>query len=232
VWASWTLGVEMVFYLIFPIVFRYVNNWWKSSIFFFVSFLPAVFYAKVLNYLSIPDAIRVSFFRTSFFRQLPIFAFGMLIFFVYERFIQGKLSKRLWARIWAYVFVVAAVIGYDALISGRLPLLLGDFYIQGVFYGLLLLGLSIAPLRVIVNPLTRFYGEISYSVYLNHPTLVAALVPAYRAIYALHLPVAFHYAACLSLTLVLLTALSYITFRVIEKPGMLMGRRLIKRIAV
>jgi peptidoglycan/LPS O-acetylase OafA/YrhL len=104
------------------------------------------------------------------------------------------------------------------------------YYLRGVIYGILLLGLSIAPLWLFVNRVTRFYGEISYSVYLNHPTLVFGLIPVYRSIYALHWRPTFQYGACLLLTLSLLTALSYCTYSFIEQPGIRLGKRLIKKV--
>lgn len=226
VWASWILSVEMVFYLFFPIIYRYVNDCWKSLGFFFITLIAASGYAVIVIYLPIPDSQRASFLQFSFLRQLPVFALGMVAFFLYDRFVQGKFRPRSWA----VALVAAAVFGYIALISGRLNLLFDDFYWQGVIYSGLLLGLAIAPLGLFVNRITRFYGKISYSIYLNHPTIVVALVPAYGFIYTLHLPATLKYGACLLLTLAPLTIISYCTYRFIEQPGIGMGSRLIKRI--
>lgn len=227
VWASWILSVEMVFYLFFPIIYRYVNDCWKSVGFFFVTLIVAAGYTVFVIYLPIPDSQRASFLQFSFLRQMPIFALGMVAFFLYDRFIQGKFRPRSWA----VALIAAAVFGYIALLSGRLTLLFDGLYWQGVIYSELLLGLAIAPLGLFVNRMTRFYGKISYSIYLNHPTIVAALVPAYGFIYTLHLPTTLKYGACLLLTLGPLTIISYCTYRFIEQPGMRLGSRLIKKVA-
>jgi len=226
VWASWTLGVEMLFYLLFPLIFFYFNNWWKSLLFYFCTLPIALLYPFLIGYLPIAQSMRESYARTSLLSQLPIFAFGMVIFFVFERFVKDKSRQS----VWAYALVGAAVFAYDSLISGRVYPFLGVFSLQGVIYGVLLLGLAVAPLRLIVNSVTRFYGEISYSFYLTHPTLVALLVPVYRAIYSTHLSVTLQYGACLLLTLSCVTAISFLTFRFVERPGMRMGRRIIKQI--
>lgn len=228
VWASWILSVEMIFYLFFPIIYRYVNDCWKSLGFFFITLITAAGYSVIVIYLPIPDSCRASFSQFSFLRQLPIFALGMVAFFLYDRFIQGKFRPRSWA----IALIAAAVFGYIALLSGRLTLLLDDYYWEGVIYSMLLLGLVISPMGLFVNRMTRFYGKISYSIYLNHPTIVAALVPAYGFIYTLHLTTTLKYGACLLLTLVPLTLLSYCTYRFIEQPVMGLGSRLIKRIVV
>src|SRR5262249_21120967 len=104
-------------------------------------------------------------------------------------------------------------------------------YSQAIVYALLVLGLAMSPVGLFVNRLTLFWGKLSYSLYLNHPTLVYALVPLYRIIYASQLPIDVKYGACLLIVLVLLTTISYFTYRFIEKPGMDLGTKLIKKFA-
>jgi hypothetical protein len=53
-------------------------------------------YAVFVTYLPIADFQRASFLQFSFLRQLPIFALGMVAFFLYDRFIQGKFRPRSW----------------------------------------------------------------------------------------------------------------------------------------
>lgn len=224
VWASWTLGVEMVFYLTFPIIFRFVNNLWKSAVFFSLTLLVSYLYVKLAGFIPIADSLRESFMRTSLLRHMPTFALGMVAFFAFEKFVQKKTINRLYA----FLLVGVAFYGYDALLSGRL-FFLNDYYWQGVIYGTLLLGLSIYPLGLLVNKLSCFYGRISYSVYLLHPTLIAALTPAYRFIYLLPMPVTLQYGTCLLLTLAILTPFAYLSFRFIENPGMRLGSRIAKK---
>jgi len=227
VWASWILGVQMVFYLLFPIIYRYVNDYRKSLGFFFLTLLLAVLYAGGLSYLPILESDRGTFAQFSFLHVLPVFAFGMLTFFIFERFVQGKSP----ARIWGVVLVGGAFFGFSALIAGRLNFLLEDFYWQGVIFGTLVLGLSIAPLRAFVNRPTCFFGKIGYSLYLNHPPLVYVLIPVYRAIYKVQMPTTLQFGACVLLTLAILTVASYFTYHIIEQPGVRFGSRLIKKLA-
>jgi peptidoglycan/LPS O-acetylase OafA/YrhL len=228
VWASWILSVEMIFYLFFPLIYRHINNCWKSLGFFFLSLIIAASYAGFVAFLPIPDSQRASFLQMSFLHQIPIFAFGMFGFFVYERFIQGKFSLRSWA----FAIVAAAVVGYNSLLDGKLNFFFDDYYWQGIIYGGLLLGLTSHPFSLFVNRMTHFYGKISYSVYLNHPTLIFVLIPAYRTIYSQHLPITLQFAACLLVTLIPLTLLSYCTHRFIEQPGMRLGSWVIKQLTI
>jgi peptidoglycan/LPS O-acetylase OafA/YrhL len=214
----------MVFYLLFPLIYRYVNNWWKSLSFAVLTMLLGTAYSALAGHLPIPEATRESFVRFSFLRQLPVFAIGMLTFFLYERFIQARFRSR----IWAFLLVGIALFSYEAMLRGHIPFRVDVIYWQGVIFGILLLGLAVAPLGFFVNRVTRFFGEISYSLYLNHPTLVFLLMPVYRAVYGVRSLVSVQFGACLLLTLGLLAALSYGSYRLIEQPGIRLGSRLIK----
>ncbi len=225
VWASWTLGVEMVFYLVFPLIYRWVQDYRKAAGFFLLTLVVSSSFARIVSLLPIPAAERSLFLHYSFLNNLPIFACGMLAYFIYERFLRGKPHDRAWAG----VLIAAALAGYGALLSGKLNFLLDGLYWQAIIFSCLLLGLAIAPWRPLVNRTTLFYGAISYSFYLNHPTLVVALTPAYQRIYAWPLRHTFQYGLCLALTVALLTLLSFITYRLIEQPCIRLGSRIIRR---
>lgn len=76
-----------------------------------------------------------------------------------------------------------------------------------------------------VNPLTSYLGKISYSLYLNHPTLVYILIPVYLAIYKLGLGSIVAFFICAILTTCILIPISSLTFRFIEAPGMAWGKQ-------
>jgi peptidoglycan/LPS O-acetylase OafA/YrhL len=216
----------MLFYLMFPLIYSYVNDMWKALAFFLATLtLSSIFSYLVTSYLHMDAAAISSFLSFSIFQQLPIFAFGIFVYYVYEEFIQNKSLPVSWG----ICLVLLSICGYSALLDGRLQALMGGFQWHAVIYGTLLLGLSIFPLGVFVNRLTSFYGEISYSLYLNHPTLVFALIPVYRLVYNSTLPLTIKYGACFLLTIALLTILSYGTYRLIEKPGMRLGSNLVKK---
>lgn len=226
VWAGWTLGVEMVFYLLFPLIFRYAGTLAKSVLFFVASMGLALAYGKLAAFLPIKEAARESFLRTSLLVQMPVFALGIVAYFVYERYIRGRNHSR----IWAFLLAGGAIFIYDRLISGKMPPAMASIYGQALIYGLLLTGITIAPVGLLVNPVSRFYGRISYSLYLNHPTFVFFLTPVYGVIYSVQMRPTFQYGASLLLTLLLLTVVAYGTYQFVERPGMRLGSRLLRRL--
>jgi peptidoglycan/LPS O-acetylase OafA/YrhL len=226
VWASWVLGVEMLFYLIFPLLHRYVDGLWKCVVFFFAAaaFFEGFSYA-VIHYTAMDPTVRHTYLAFNFFQQLPVFAIGMAIFFVYDKYIQNR--NRRWG--WGLACIACAVFLSIVILEHRVPVMMNYLYLVAIAYGLFILGLSIAPLKILVNPVSRFWGEIGYSVYLNHPTIVWGFTPLYLYLYSLQIPRTFQFGAAFLLTLGVVTILSVATYQFIEKPGIRLGGWIIRR---
>jgi peptidoglycan/LPS O-acetylase OafA/YrhL len=94
-------------------------------------------------------------------------------------------------------------------------------------FAMLLLGAAVLSSRLLVNRVWSFYGEISYSVYLWHLPVMIVLVPAYRELLALIGPGVPLFCAALALTLVVLTGVSWLSFRYIELPGITLGKQVL-----
>lgn len=224
VWASWTIGVEMVFYLLFPLVYRFINSLPKAIGFFVVTLLISNLYSYLLfEYATFKN---ISFIiERSFLHQFPIFALGMVVFYIFEKFIHHRTISR-W---WGVGLLILSGVGFVALVYGFLKFLIDPLYWEAIVYSLLVLALAIFPFGLFVNRLFLLWGKLSYSLYLNHPLLVLTLLPIYPIIYAWPLPVAIKLGISFLLVLVLLTAISSITYRFIEAPGMKLGSKLIKK---
>jgi len=224
VWASWIIGVMILFYLFFPTIIEYVSDTWGAAAFFTGTLLLSLGFKLCLSYLLIDNMERISFYERSFLHHLPVFSFGMLVYFFFKAIQKGTVTQSV-----GFTLVGAAVNGYVALLKGCLNIVFFDFYYwQAVIYGTLLLGLAISPIRLIVNRATKFLGKISYSLYLNHPTLVFLLIPAYRIIYKWPISTTVKYFLAVALTLSILIVASYLTYRFIEKPGIRLGKRFIQ----
>lgn len=226
VWAGWTLGVETVFYLLFPTLYR-----WASSIpRALLLVLAAIGLVEAYPFLtaSVPalHAVRGMFGPFGFFKMLPVFASGILAFHVHDRYIRGRKPGALVS----LALVLGAYAAYYGLLWGYLGSWQnGMLFLQGPIYAILLLGLSIVPWTLLVNRVTVFLGVISYSVYLNHPTILWVLERVFRRIYALPLPVAVQFWTCALIGVSCVVAASMLTYRLIEQPGMRLGSWIIER---
>jgi peptidoglycan/LPS O-acetylase OafA/YrhL len=225
VWASWTIGVEMLFYAVFPLIYKRVQKT-GDAVAMIAAFLFAwLVFQLMLDYSTMPEAWKASFLQWSVLKHMPVFASGVLLYHLLvsmpaEEVHAGHHSARGNALVWL------GILGFASLLQGWLPDIFGNgYYWQAVMFGLLFMGLALSPWRVFVNAGTRFLGKISYSIYLNHPTVVLLLTPAYHAIYKHGDSLTLSFLACAALTFAVVLPLSYLTYRYIEEPGIEMGKR-------
>jgi peptidoglycan/LPS O-acetylase OafA/YrhL len=228
VWASWTIGIEMLFYVLFPVYFLYARNRWQTISLALGLWIAWVAVQGLLPYFEMEQKTREMFLQWTFLRHLPVFACGALAYHVLLP--NGEYRERP-AEVGVALTVVAVAI-FVALVNGWLPAVFGDlYYWQGLLFMLLLLGLGLRPLKLAVNTLTRYFGRVSYSMYLNHPTIVFLLAPVYAWIYSRGLGVSVSFLACLALTTAAVVAASEITYRLVELPGMRLGKKVNKMLS-
>lgn len=222
VWASWTIGIEMMFYLIFPLVYRYVKDVWKATAFIFIFIMVWLAYQTLIPFIY--EARNASLVDTwTFIRFLPIFAIGGVIYFIVQAIhSRGEIKLQASAGL---LLVTVALYSYLALLNGQLKWFFMDARVwQGLIYGTLVVGLCLNPLRIFVNRFTTYLGKISYSLYLGHTTVVLFLTPVYRYIYASTGYITAPFLLCYFLTLAIAIGLADITYRFIEAPGVRLGK--------
>lgn len=223
VWAGWTIGVEMVFYAVFPLIYSKVRDRYKALAFVFLTLLFWYFIGLVLDYLVMPNGWRESILQWSTFKHFPIFAVGIALYYWFVGLDQhdplagSKGQAALFAGAFAYL----------ALVQGWLPNVFGSpYYFQAIAYGLVFMGLAQFPWKLVVNRYTSFLGKVSYSVYLLHPTIVYLMIPVYRKIHEQQSDLTVAFFVCTGVTFAVLLPLAWLSYRLIELPGIRLGRKL------
>lgn len=226
--ASWSIGVEMLFYAILPLVLFLVRGLRSAIVFTVLSSLAAVAYFVVLS--GVPG-VPFAFLQHGFVFNLPYFAFGLLAFFVWK----AATPRGFWPSLAAALAGIAALLWLAEAFGALVNTPLGSAVYQtlwGAPLALLCLALAWRDGPPVSWPVTRFLGKISFSLYLAHPHLLALLgsTGVYDRVRALpggsgvHLP-----TACL-VTLVVLVPISYVLYRLVEAPGMTLGRATVARL--
>jgi len=165
-WASvivpggWTIGVEMIFYIIIPFLFMKIKKIEHAFGFFLISLLFKILFEftirKVTNIELDPLSQRYLFYY--FPSQLPVFALGILMYFFIRDAHQTSVSG--WMLLSLSVMVlIQLTIGFSFISSHIL---------FGIAFLLLSVGLSKLPIKLIVNPIIIYLGRISFSMYLVH----------------------------------------------------------------
>ena len=223
VWASWTIGAEMVFYFVFPAIATYVGASLLKSITLLLSSICAIMVAKAIfgGGMASP-LLHAMLSGVGFLNLLPAFLFGIVTFYFHE-LLESKALIKLRRPI-GYLLTLSAIGGIALIIVERSEAHYW-YYATSACYSSLLLAFSSFGRNPLINLWSLSLGKGSYSLYLNHPSLVYVLAPLYMIIYRMGYGKCTSFMACVTLTLVILVPLSYLTFRFVEKPFMHLGKR-------
>jgi peptidoglycan/LPS O-acetylase OafA/YrhL len=217
--AGWSIGVEMLFYAIFPFIIIVVTSVWRAAIFFAGAVWIAALWAY--GFQGASDQIQ-SFATYSLLAYLHYFAAGILAYFLW------RLVP--WSRLLHRILIVGALAGIVFLIAFAFPLqvLFGqtlgwDFSHAGMVavwalvLAALVLGMSFQHFERRDLRWAAGLGEASFSIYLWHPFIIGLLINfgVYERIYTFS-PL-FGYFLSLLVTLLILLPASLASYRFVEK---------------
>jgi peptidoglycan/LPS O-acetylase OafA/YrhL len=231
--ASWSVGVEMVFYAVFPMLILLGEGAIGSLMVLMVSLLMCA-----LHYTDLTKAANLnpSYIYHGFVTCLPFFASGLL----FHRFHASMASAARSGPGWLRPLLGLGLLGVGCYLFRYLvdySPLYAFFWNKGlraiwdtlwcIPFGMFCVGLALHPFVLVANPVARYLGKISFSLYLLHPSIVFALGEGgvYAKVYAYfagNLWGAF--SVCFLLTVGLVSLLSSVSYRFIEEPGMRLGR--------
>lgn len=228
VWAGWSVGVEMLFYAIFPVLLMTVRTRVGTMVLLGASVLVTYAARSVLDahYEHTVSVYRYNWAYFSFAANLCFFAMGMYAFRVVHTIDWSSAAMR-------RLIPVAAVVLICGLLltdMGR-PLKLlwkADLIVWGLAFAALSIWQGSRPSQWSANWLFEYLGERSYSVYLLHPVVIVLLKSPIQVAYAALTPLlgAYAYFACAGLVLLPLLLLSEVTYRLVELPFIRLGQRI------
>ncbi|MCG9555982.1 acyltransferase family protein [Vibrio kanaloae] len=220
VWAGWTLGVEMLFYIVLPVIMLKIKSIRGTLLLLMISLI-------VSNYLFgyISDNINVpGYSYMSFAGSFAIFIYGILTYRIYE-YSKGK-SER-YKNVFSVVcyFLLAALI-YVCVVFYKpfSEIFYNRSYYWGVVFMLLILTQCLRPIALLDNVVFRRCGDLSFSIYLVHPLVIYNLAPIYNYVYSVEsFYSGFSFLICCVITFGFVYPLSIILNRFIESNGVYMS---------
>ncbi len=228
VWGSWSIGVEMLFYWVFPLVLLTIPS--RNGMLALAIIAIMVSYASYGVLSSHFELTLARYgYNWAYFSFLPnicFFAFGMYAYIFVKTATRENMVMRL-----LIPFCSSALLLLLLFTDIEKPL--KSFSgLDIILWGGSLAGICVwqatKPSLWSANRLMEYLGERSYSIYLLHPILIYFLSPALREVYAMLLPYfgSSGFFVCTVILLFPLLLLAEVSYRLIELPGIRFGRRI------
>lgn len=221
--GGWSIGVEMTFYLILPILFYKIKSL-NQAVTFFILALGINYFIQLLQYifcfLNIQD---IELWNTFFFFSLPsqlaVFAVGICFFFLLKEPFSTINYKR---QVWVLFLLLANILfGKSYFVPNYIAVTL--------LFCLIALFMSKYSFVLLNNPILRVFGKLSYSLYLVHFAVLFWLQKYYIFTMEFNSMVKnlFVYISFYMLVLFISFVVSSIFYNLIEKPFQKLGKTLI-----
>lgn len=215
--GGWSIAAETTFYMLFPILATLITSARTAAFALAASVLAAAVLNRVATnfWLSHYDVDTVfTFIRFWFPNQLPAFLAGMLAWHLTAEW-HGRFSPRALQLMCAGSVALIAVMPF----AGRFP---GSYTVA---FAVLVFCLASGAGRWLISTPLQIMGRISYSAYFWHFGLLASSAD-FAARMGSGVPAFLTFFVALATAT---AALSWMTYRYIEIPGIAIGKRLASR---
>jgi peptidoglycan/LPS O-acetylase OafA/YrhL len=225
--AGWSIGIEILFYLLFPIFAALLTSPLTAAATFCVFSV-----ISSLEFNALKSSHMGSFAYMNIITHLPFFLCGILSYLIWRK--DGFRARRglgivlLFASVATAASIVYVPSVFLFLMSFEVVNV--EIYVWALLFAALILSTCFYPNRLLVNRFTRYLGSISFSTYLLHPLLITAFIGVHRRVDAAIGGGAGALAARVALTFGVVTLCSAATHAWIEKPGIALGKKLSARI--
>jgi len=224
--GGWSVGVEMLFYLCLPFLFARIKSYKSAIGWFVVATILSMILKLVIRHVLIAHNIDYKEPETWslyywFPNQFPVFFLGFILFFALRNFsLKNKLNTY---GLFALSTIVLAVTSYYMPVMDP-NFVIPEHIVVAIFFTVNIFLLAQHPMVLFNNRVTRFLGEISFSLYLVH-FIVVYLLTDYCPLP--NDPLA-KFFTLLFLTLLISGSIAKFTYHFVELKGIRFGRRFTK----
>lgn len=228
VWGGWAVGAEMIFYAIFPVLLLTIRTHRAALIFLIISIVVCYFIRSALHtqHINLASPPKWDWSYFSFASNICFFVMGIYVFRARQQLkkesIMNVIIPLIAMTIISWLMLFDGGKYFDG--SGR-----WDIVVWGFGLAALCLWQSAQPSFLIAHGLLQYLGERSFSIYLVHPVAIIYLKSYLFESYEKLLPLvgAHAFFVCAVLILAVILLFVELTYRLIEVPGIHLGRRLI-----
>ncbi len=231
VWGGWAVGVEMVFYALFPVLLLSVRTHRSALVFLIISVIVSYCIRSALHaqHVSMVPQPKLDWSYFAFASNFCFFAMGLYAYRFSHLLDKNSFLTRSAIPL-AAILLIGGLMFFDFGASlkdsdsGRLDIIVWGFGLTA-----LIVWQSLLPSYVLASKVFWFLGERSFSIYLLHPIVITFSKGPLMAVYgALSVPLgAYAFFVCAAFVISVTLMFAEFTYRLIEVPGINLGRRLI-----
>lgn len=220
VWAGWSIGVEWIFYFIFPLIVILSRSLTNSIIIFLLSsFMFLRFDILGEGIKNIPG----SAFELNFFNQFMFFSAGVVSYNLYKKIDFNN-------KTFSYIFPIVLIpFLYLYFLTDVINNRFGDVLIAVCFVFLILYFANFPP-KLLINRFFISVGLSSFGLYLLHPIVLIIFMKT-GFLMKIHLlkDESISYLLSFICTFILTFILAYCSYNYYEKPLMKFSKSLLKK---
>lgn len=227
--GGWSIACEMAFYLIFPLLMQFIRGWKSAIAFIFFSYYigkyTSLALARLYQNFNYPFETLEAWKYYILPSQISSFAIGIALFYAVKYF-SDKNKNNIHPYLYFTAATITLIIVFNFLQYGG-PIAVLNY---SIIFALYIISFSTGNFKAIINKPIIKLGTISYSAYLTHFAVI-------HFIKLYGLPDMFStnekyisFFITFLIALITTTAISSLTYRFIEKPGIKIGNSLINHI--
>lgn len=219
--GGWSVAVEMMFYLLVPLSYKYISTYNRAIVFSAITILLSLlqnivfanFYDKNFIYFWLPN-------------QLSIFSFGFIFYYLFKR--KVKTIK------FPVALSMLSMLGMITLSQFTSYVVNINHILYGLIFTVFAYSLSLQEKSIFVNNVIGYIGKISYSIYLVHFLILKAIGFIFKhflntdnPIYATLEFIIFYFTV-----VICAVAISSLSYKYVEKIGMSKGNSIISKLNI
>ncbi|HHZ7420337.1 TPA: acyltransferase family protein [Klebsiella pneumoniae] len=178
--GGWSISNEVMFYVIFPLLFLLLKNLKQALIFFVLCVICSPVFEVLGNYFLesyFPDATgkyREQFTYRWLPNQLSCFAAGFVFYYMYIKMAGENIKERFTDKQGVYYMAVLIISIPFVILARKGPILENHFW--AIWFVALATGLYLFNWTILVNKFMTWIGKISFSCYIFHFLIIKAVL--------------------------------------------------------